>query len=125
MESWTEDQKRTAEEVRRIFKEAMPRNLAFRRQLTLAICTNLHPAGRSRLNRISAGTLECICRQRCRVIQGDMSGSMTYRELENHLQNPWVKAYFSGGSSADQLLFLTSHCLMSPYIVSTSRAIEE
>ncbi|OLP78477.1 Exonuclease 3'-5' domain-containing protein 2 [Symbiodinium microadriaticum] len=56
VESWTEDQKRTAEEVR------------------------------------------------CRVIQGDMSGSMTYRELENHLQNPWVKAYFSGGSSADQLL---------------------
>lgn len=50
VESWTEDQKRTAEEVRRIFKEA----------------------------------------------DRDMSGSMTYRELENHLQNPWVKAYFSG-----------------------------
>jgi len=50
VESWTEDQKRTADEVRRIFKEA----------------------------------------------DRDFSGSMTYRELEKHLQNPWVKAYFSG-----------------------------
>uniref|UniRef100_A0A7S2BI91 EF-hand domain-containing protein n=1 Tax=Alexandrium andersonii TaxID=327968 RepID=A0A7S2BI91_9DINO len=50
VECFTEDQRRTSEEVRRIFKEA----------------------------------------------DVDNSGSLSFEELSRHLENPWVKAYFSG-----------------------------
>jgi len=50
VECFTEDQRRTSEEVRRIFKEA----------------------------------------------DLDNSGTLSFQELASHLENPWVKAYFSG-----------------------------